>query len=125
MTPTKKQLLEFKPCSEGVGFLAKHKTLKSAWENCTDLNWMIWALNKFGIFDEKIARRFACDCTRHTLHFFEDKYPEDKRPRLAIEASERTIEDQSQELLAARAAAWTAASDAARTTAWAATSTAT
>jgi|TARA_R110000851_G_scaffold104148_1_gene221655 hypothetical protein len=30
-----------------------------------------------------------------TLHFFEDKFPEDKRPRLAIEAKEEWIKEKS------------------------------
>lgn len=29
---------------------------------------------------------FACDCADHVLHLYEDKYPNDKRPREAIEA---------------------------------------
>ena len=29
-------------------------------------------------------RLFACDCAEHVLHTFEDKYPDDKRPREAV-----------------------------------------
>jgi len=48
----------------------------------------------------------ACRYAEHTLHFFEDKYPDDKRPRQAIEAARNCITDKS---AAARAAAWAAA----------------
>ena len=29
---------------------------------------------------------WAADCAEHTLHLFEEKYPNDKRPRFALEA---------------------------------------
>lgn len=34
----------------------------------------------------KIIAVWATDCAEHVLHLFEEKYPEDKRPRKAIEA---------------------------------------
>jgi len=36
-------------------------------------------------WNERTARLFACDCAEHVLHFFKEKYPEDKRPAEAIE----------------------------------------
>ena len=61
---------------------------------------------------------FACRCAEDILHFFEDEFPDDKRPRLAIEAKRKFLrgEISEQESDAARAAAW----DAARAAAWAA-----
>ena len=55
---------------------------------------------------EKILLEFACRCAEHVLHFFEDKYPDDKRPREAIEAARAYAEGRGS---AARAAAWAAA----------------
>jgi len=57
----------------------------------------------------------ACRYAEHTLHFFEDKYPDDKRPRQAIEAARNCITDKS----AAARAAWDTG-DAAARAAWAA-----
>ena len=42
----------------------------------TKLNWA-----------DKTKRLFAADCAERVLHLFEEKYPEDKRPRKAIRAS--------------------------------------
>lgn len=36
--------------------------------------------------DQKILAFWAADCSEHVLHFFEDKRPNDNRPRKAIEA---------------------------------------
>ena len=37
---------------------------------------------------KKVIQQFAIDCAYHVLHFFEDKYPDDKRPRQTLEAAE-------------------------------------
>ena len=62
---------------------------------------------------------FTCQCAEHTLHFFEDKYPDDKRPRQAIEAARICITDKNVTARDATRAAWDAAEDAAWA-AWAA-----
>lgn len=36
--------------------------------------------------DHKILGIWAADCAERVLHYFEEKYPEDNRPRKAIEA---------------------------------------
>ena len=94
--------------------MKKSKTLARAWKTCPRADWMIWGLDAAGLLDDDNARAFACDCAEHTLHIFETKYPDDKRPRLAIEASRRTITDKSPAAIAAWAAAWAAARAAAR-----------
>ncbi len=33
---------------------------------------------------DRIARLFACDCVERVLHFFEERYPNDSRPRQTI-----------------------------------------
>jgi len=98
---TKKALLDLSPCDEGRAFIKKHKTLKTMWDKCENVEWMVWALKKFGIIDERTARQFAVACAEHTLHLFEDKYPNDKRPRQAIEFARTLIDNPA----AARAAA--------------------
>jgi hypothetical protein len=56
-----------------------------------------WRNNKLliGLLGDKKAHRiiamWAADCAEHVLHLFEEKYPEDKRPREAIEAGRAWI----------------------------------
>jgi len=66
-------------------------------------------------------RLFACDCAERALHIWEKKYPDDKRPRQAIETARKYAMGQATQhnLDAAGVAAW-AAARAARVAAWAA-----
>ena len=66
------------------------------------LNNTLWALQCTIEPSKNIAIEFTCRCAEHVLHFYEDKYPEDKRPRQAIEATRKGITDKS-------SAAWAAA----------------
>ena len=83
-------------------------------------------IRKVDTWNDKTARLFACYCARDTLPIFEKKYPNDNRPRVAIETAERyangeaTIEELNAAWDAASAAAWAAASAAASDAAWAA-----
>jgi len=66
-----------------------------------------------GNFDKKFCVEFAVWCTEKALSIFEEEYPEDDRPRLAIEAAKRWLEDPSEEnRLAVEAAAYSAYGDA-------------
>ena len=65
-------------------------------------------------WNKRTARLFACDCAEHVLYLYEQHYPNDDRPRYAIEVARQYANDQAthHELLAARAAgdaAWDAA----------------
>jgi hypothetical protein len=85
----------------------------------------IWALRAVEGKDNEI-RLFAADCAELVLPIYEKRYPDDSRPRMAIQAARDyangliTLE----EVAAAGAAAWAAvgdaAWDAARDAAWAA-----
>ena len=44
-------------------------------------------LTKKLAWNKDVAVMFAADCAEHVLHLFESKYPNDSRPRLAIEAA--------------------------------------
>ena len=41
--------------------------------------------------DHKTSAVWALDCAAHVLPYFENEYPEDERPRLAIEAGRRWV----------------------------------
>jgi hypothetical protein len=80
------------------------------------------ALYRVEAWNERNLRHFACDCAERVLPLFEQGYPNDTRPRVAITTARRFADGlaTSKELAAARAAAWAAAGDAARAAAWAA-----
>jgi hypothetical protein len=75
-------------------------------------------------WNERTMRLFACDCAERALGMFEAQYPDDMRPRRAIETARRHANGEAtvEELAAARdasgdawdaaAAAWAAARDA-------------
>jgi len=69
---------------------------------------------------KRVIQEFAIDCAYHVLHIFENQYPKDKRPRLAIEAARQYLKYPTQEKLDKLHAAGDAAWDAARAAAWAA-----
>ena len=62
----------------------------------------------------KVIQQFAIDCAWRVLHIFEERYPDDKRPRQAIEAARAYLKFPTQENLAITAAARDAARDAER-----------
>jgi hypothetical protein len=74
-------------------------------------------------WNKTTAQQFAIECANHVLHIFEKAYPDDNRPRRALEVAQRFLDgDASEDELresgdAASAAAWAAwwdAGDAAR-----------
>ena len=83
-------------------------------------------IHRVDTINDRTLRLFAADCAEHTLHFFERDYPNDDRPRKAIEAARLFAEGKIDAAAgdaagdAARAAAGAAAGDAARAAAWAA-----
>ncbi|NDJ52502.1 MAG: hypothetical protein GYB68_05365 [Chloroflexi bacterium] len=45
--------------------------------------------------DDRQRRLFACLCAEHVLYYFERDYPEDRRPRQAIETARRFAHNQT------------------------------
>ena len=131
-------------------WLPKRKNLtlcEQGWHACTHNNLMDWAnaqlyevelkgeilegtdkvaseqmrfIRKIDAWYGKTARLVACRCARDVLPIFEREYPNDPRPRMAIETAEKYANGEANyyELDAARAAASAAASAAARDAAW-------
>ena len=73
-------------------------------------------VRKLDDLTEQEQRLIAADFAEHVLPLFEANYPDDDRPRKAIEAARAFLRGQItiEQLDAARAAAWAAARDAAR-----------
>ena len=55
------------------------QTDKSSWEQIRLVKKTPWS--------NKVARLFSADCAERVLHLFEKQFPEDKRPREAIQAA--------------------------------------
>jgi hypothetical protein len=77
-------------------------------------------LRKLKTWDEKTTRLFAAECAERVLHLYEEKYPDDNRPRLAIEASREYANGKISAAASAAASnsAWAAASAAKSNSAW-------
>src|SRR3972149_5760710 len=100
LTVTFRALREAKACTEGYRKLAKSKNGVTKWGldtpiplldvlDSNGLDDTLWSLQVAEPKDEteKIARLFACDCAESVLPIFEKYYPDDRRPRTAIEVS--------------------------------------
>jgi hypothetical protein len=138
MQTTLNKIKPYSPCKDGWDKLLNHlnKTqadyepleLRTILES-NGLNDTIWAFRAVDGKDKEI-RLFAADCAEMVLPIYEKDYPDDKRPRLAIQAARDYANGliTMEEWAAARAAAWAAARDAAgaaagaaaRAAAWAA-----
>jgi len=120
-------LTELGACEDAVKWVGK-QSRKTAWRKCKRGDWMLWLVLKENLLDDKHFRLFAADCAEHVLPLFEKEYPNDDRPRLAIQAardfangkiSKQELDAAGDARDAAWAAAWAAAGDAAAA-AWAA-----
>ena len=127
---TLNELKKHNPCAGGYKKLLKHIGADYPADKPIDLRTIlksngfddtIWVLRAaMPVADrDRIARLFACDCAESVLHIYEEEYPDDNRPRNAIEVARRYALGQAteEELQAARNAAdasWSAAWDAAR-----------
>ena len=110
------------PCKDGWEKLLNHLNKRQSDDEPLE---MLTILESNGLDDtiwafravegkHKEIRLFAADCAEFVLPIYEKHYPNDKRPRLAIQAARDYANGliKIEELTAARAAAW-AASDAA------------
>ena len=116
MKITKKWLKEQGACSEGVDwFMAFGKTdsvdVISGLLEAERFNWANWLIVR--LLDRKNHIRYAIFAAEQVISIFEKKCPEDKRPRLAIEAAKAVIENDTKETRAAACAAYAAANTAA------------
>jgi len=129
MTNLKRLLMKLGACSEAVEW-ANGKELAEAWATCQRVDWMLWLVGKMedrkGWPTRKQAVLLACLFAEDVLPIFEKKYPDDNRPRRAIEiarlwcAGKATLDAIRAAWDAAWAAAEAAAGAAARDAAWAA-----
>ncbi len=142
MTTTLNKIKAHSPCEDGwhklLNYLGKTQADDEPLSIATILQSngikdAVWALRAVAGKDKEI-RLFAADCAESVLHIYENKYPNDDRPRKAIQAARDYAngvigKDELDAALdaaraaawdAAWAAAWDAALDAALAAAWAA-----
>src|SRR3990167_10818714 len=100
------KLKESGACTEGYRKLAKSlggvneygKDTLIPLDKILDSNGLddtIWTLRCTAEPVENFIIEFACRCAEYVLKNYEDLYPDDKRPRQAIEAARRCITDKS------------------------------
>jgi hypothetical protein len=114
-TATIYDLLSWKPCysesqiRELAGDVIEFTALDVLMRDDIPADHRLWVVLRPELIDERTLRLFACDCAeRVVLSIFEREYPDDLRPRQAIEVTRRYANGQAtrEELAAARNAAW-------------------
>jgi len=124
MKVTKNWLVKHNACSDGMSFVNEHKLIGT--DECYFIRqlvkldkheWALWLLVRR--LDRKDRIRFAVYCAKDVLPIYEAEYPDDDRPRKAIEAAEACIADNTQKNRDAARAAADAAADAVRAASWA------
>lgn len=129
ITTTLNAIRQFNPCSgswkKALHFLGKTGpddeplALLTILES-NGLDDALWSLRVLDAKYDNAMRLFACFCAKYSLDIFEKGYPEDKRPRMAIETAERYAMGHAtkEEMSSASADAWDAARGAAWSAAW-------
>ena len=86
---TKSQLMKFLPCADGLKFAVScafdfHKI----YEPCPRGDWLMWLLRRAYMPTKEQSVEIAVKIAREVLPIIEKKYPDEKRPRRALEAVE-------------------------------------
>ena len=101
MKLTKEKILALNPCHSGLVFAESCDfDAVKIWNTCPRGDWMIWLLRKTQSIDRQTSVKLACLCAEHVLSIYESKYPDDKRPRLAIESAKAWADNPTDEKLA-------------------------
>ena len=88
-----KKLEALGACREAVEWSAQYgDDFQRAWNECHRGDWMLWLLGKLSGTPESDSRKklvlACCEVARTALPIFEVRYPNDSRPRKAIETAE-------------------------------------
>ena len=124
MNITKKWLKEESACTEGYEwalYVLGNKPMKdveflNALIADDKLDWANWVIIR--VFDDTQRRRYAIFEAEQVIHIYEKAYPNDNRPRKAIEAAKAYLDNPTPVWVAAMDAAWVAVRDVAWTVAW-------
>jgi len=100
MKLTEQWLREKSACSEGVEWFLKQKetdavkVLKKLIKE-KQLPWANWTIVRVMNYKQRV--QYAVFAAEQVIGIFEKKYPDDKRPRQAIEAAKKCIDNSSEE----------------------------
>ena len=127
MKLTKYWIRKWQPCLEAIEWAEEQDTrdvfeLIERLKKLKRYDWIIWAIPRL-LKTKRDRVRFAVYSARLVLHNFEKKYPDDKRPRQAIQAGKAWVKNPTiKNQCAARSAAWSAwsAARSAESAAWSA-----
>ena len=116
MKITKEWLSEKSACEDGMDWFDRFGKSDSVLVmegllSESKLDWANWLIVR--LLNRKDKIRYAIFAAEQVISLFEKKCPEDKRPRLAIEAAKAVIENDTKETRAAACAAYAAANTAA------------
>jgi hypothetical protein len=107
-------------CREGKNWLVDYWpaersewTIAEALEAGCEISHAVWLAARVSPAYLRAVVVWAADCAERVLPVFEGRYPNDKRPRAAIEATRRCIDDPSADNRQSTAAAYAAARSAA------------
>ncbi len=107
-----KWLEERNACGSGIGWFKQQKetdAVKVLKKLITEkkLDWASWTIVRVMSYKQYIG--YAVYAAEQVIDIYEKKYPKDDRPRKAIEAAKKCIDNSSKENKAAAHAAYTAA----------------
>lgn len=93
---TKQEFLDLKPCFEAIRFMESvdYDPMR-AWNECHRGDWLICFLRKTNRLNKEHAVKIAITCAEHVLFKFEEQYPENNKPKQAIEAAKRWLTNPS------------------------------
>ena len=88
-------IFEMKPCDEAMEWvwtmIGSGADTQTIWDTCPRGDWMLWLLGKLAGPPGSDSRRqlayCAAECAALVLPIWEERYPDDDRPRKAIEAA--------------------------------------
>ena len=90
---TKEKLLKLSPCEDGLKFAESlNFDFVKIWNQCERGNWMIWMLLNFKLAKKMDYVKISVACAEICLKNYESKYPDDDRPRKALEAAKAWID---------------------------------
>ena len=95
----KKHLVPLNACLSAIEKAEQYRTPQKAWEAWEIGGELLWILGRTNA-DKRNIILCACDIAERVLPWFEEVYPNDKRPRRAIEAARRCAKDNSCENIA-------------------------
>jgi hypothetical protein len=87
MTEVEKFCKKHRACSDGAKWASQYEKLAEVYDACSRSDWLIWMLRKAEVLKKAQSVECAIEFAARVLPIFEERIPEDKRPREAIDAA--------------------------------------